>query len=74
MKPFDEEQQEFLNGSIKVHYWGKKKWNDKKSMNDHDQELINDAIEGTCPMCGGDVALGHCMDCGEPVDAVEEDE
>ena len=43
-------------------------------MNDKDLEMIQDAIQGECPMCGGDVALGHCMSCGEPVDAISEEE
>ena len=39
-----------------------------------DLEMLMDAIEGECPMCLGDVAGGHCMSCGEPVDAIEPDE
>ena len=38
---------------------------------DKDMEMLNDAIQGECPMCGGNVAAGHCMSCGEPVDAIE---
>lgn len=35
---------------------------------------IEDFNQGVCPMCGGDVYLGHCKQCGEPVDAISQEE
>jgi len=43
-------------------------------LTDHELELIEDMKQGVCPMCGGNVYLGHCASCGEPVDAVTEEE
>jgi hypothetical protein len=45
-----------------------------REIEDHNWELIHDAIEGTSPCCGSDVSLGHCHSCGEPTDPITEDE
>jgi hypothetical protein len=43
-------------------------------MTDKDWEMLYDAIQGECPMCGGNVALGHCLSCGEPTDPISKEE